>query len=88
MPGAEDQQMQGIHIAHIIITPRNDVPIIMCHLLLSCGFPTDRISLISLSSLSLSVVDPHHSNSLTPTQCADSSWVSPPEFEHGKQLSV
>lgn len=25
---------------------------------------------------------------LTPTQCADSSWASTPQFEHGKQLSV
>lgn len=80
--------MQGIHTAHIIIKPRNDVPIIMYHSLLSCGFPTDRTSVISLSSLPLSVVDPRHSDSHTPTQCAHSSRAGPPEFEHGKQLSV
>lgn len=88
MPGAEHQQMQRIHTAHIIIKPRNDVPIIMYHSLLSCGFPTDRTSVISLSSLPLSVVHPHHSDSHTPTQCAHSSRAGPPEFEHGKQLSV
>lgn len=60
----------------------------MYHSLLSCGFPTDRTSVISLSSLPLSVVDPHHSDSHTPTQRAHSSRAGPPEFEHGKQLSV
>lgn len=59
--------------------------IIMCHLLLSCGFPTDKISLISLSSLSICGLT---HTTLTPTQCADSSRASPPELEHSKQLSV
>lgn len=63
----------GILYGEIIITLGTDVTIIMVRLLLSCGPPTDKISLISRSVAALKCSLP------TPTQWTDFKRIIPAE---------